>query len=114
MFRFASARGSRQVPLAIATIVALTMVCAADAAAQATLAPTPPMGWNSWDSFGTTVREDQVKANADAMAAKLAPFGWRYVVVDIQWYQPTAQGHQYQPGARLAMDGYGRLLPAEN
>lgn len=78
------------------------------------LAPTPPMGWNSWDSYGTTVREDQVKANADAMATMLAPFGWRYVVVDIQWYQPTSRGHAYDPGARLAMDEYGRLLPAEN
>ena len=85
------------------------------AEAQSTgLAPTPPMGWNSWDSYGTTVREDQVKANADAMASKLAPFGWRYVVVDIQWYQPTAQGHEYKPGAHLTMDEYGRLLPAEN
>jgi len=78
------------------------------------LAPTPPMGWNSWDSYGTTVREDQVKANADVMAAALARFGWSYVVVDIQWYQPTSHGHAYEPGARLAMDEYGRLLPAEN
>jgi alpha-galactosidase len=78
------------------------------------LAPTPPMGWNSWDSYGTTVTEAQVKANADAMAAKLAPYGWRYVVVDIQWYQPTARGHGYEPGARLTMDAYGRLLPALN
>ena len=77
-------------------------------------APTPPMGWNSWDAYGTTVREDQVKANADVMARSLARFGYRYIVVDIQWYQPTAAGHRYQPGATLAMDGYGRLIPAEN
>jgi alpha-galactosidase len=98
------------------TMVALALCAgAAPVAAQsADLAPTPPMGWNSWDAYGTAVREDQVKANADAMAAKLARYGWRYVVVDIQWYQPTAQGHDYQPGARLAMDAYGRLLPAEN
>jgi len=80
----------------------------------APLASTPPMGWNSWDSYGTTVREDQVKANADAMARDLARFGYRYVVVDIQWYQPTAQGHDYVPGAALAMDEYGRLVPAVN
>ena len=77
-------------------------------------APTPPMGWNSWDAYGTTVREDQVEANAAAMARNLARFGYRYVVVDIQWYQPTAEGHDYKPGAALAMDGYGRLVPAEN
>ena len=77
-------------------------------------APTPPMGWNSWDSYGTTVREEQVKANADWMAEHLAKYGWNYIVVDIQWYEPNAQGHDYKPGAPLTMDAYGRLLPALN
>jgi hypothetical protein len=72
------------------------------------------MGWNSWDSYGTTVREAQVKANADWMAEHLAKYGWQYIVVDIQWYEPNAQGHDYKPGAPLTMDAYGRLLPAVN
>jgi alpha-galactosidase len=72
------------------------------------------MGWNSWDSYGTTVREEQVKANADWMAQHVAKFGWKYLVVDIQWYEPNAQGHDYRPGAALTMDEYGRLLPAVN
>lgn len=77
-------------------------------------APTPPMGWNSWDSYGTTVREENVKANADWMAEHLARYGWKYIVVDIQWYEPNAQGHDYKPGAPLTMDEYGRLMPAVN
>jgi alpha-galactosidase len=84
------------------------------AAAQSTVAPSPPMGWNSWDSYGTTVREEQVKANADWMAKHLAKYGWQYIVVDIQWYEPNAQGHDYKPGAPLTMDEYGRLIPAVN
>ncbi len=72
------------------------------------------MGWNSWDSYGTTVREEQVKANADWMAEHLAKYGWQYIVVDIQWYEPNAQGHDYKPGAPLTMDEYGRLMPAVN
>jgi alpha-galactosidase len=72
------------------------------------------MGWNSWDSYGTTVREEQVNANADWMAEHLAKFGWKYIVVDIQWYEPNAQGHDYKPGAPLTMDEYGRLMPAVN
>jgi alpha-galactosidase len=72
------------------------------------------MGWNSWDSYGTTVREENVKANADWMAAHLAKYGWKYIVVDIQWYEPNAQGHDYKPGAPLTMDQYGRLIPAMN
>lgn len=70
------------------------------------------MGWNSWDAYGTAVREEDVKANADFMAERLARYGWSYVVVDIQWYQPSARGHEYEPDAPLVMDEYGRLLPA--
>jgi hypothetical protein len=72
------------------------------------------MGWNSWDSFATTVTEAQTKAQADYMAAHLASHGWRYVVVDIQWYEPNATGYEYRKGAALDMDQWGRLIPAVN
>ena len=78
------------------------------------VAPTPPMGWNSWDSYGTTVTEAEVRANADYMAQRLKQHGWQYVVIDIQWSEPNAQAHGYRPGAQLAMDEYGRLVPAVN
>ena len=78
------------------------------------VAPTPPMGWNSWDCFGTTVTEDEVKANADYMAKNLSAHGWKYIVVDIQWYEPNAKAHGYRKNAELITDEYGRLLPASN
>ena len=78
------------------------------------IAQYPPMGWNSWDCYGAAVTEDIVRQNADYMAKHLKPYGWEYVVVDIQWYQPTALNHQYEPFSTLTMDEYGRLLPAEN
>lgn len=74
----------------------------------------PPMGWNSWDCYGAAVTEDTVRKNAEYMAAHLKDYGWEYIVVDIQWYQPTAASHDYEPFADLVMDGYGRLMPAEN
>ena len=77
-------------------------------------AQTPPMGWNSWDAFGTAITEEQVKAQADFMAAHLLPFGWSVLTVDIQWYEPDAQGHGYRRDAALALDGFGRLQPAPN
>ena len=89
-------------------------LCFSSALDWAQMASMPPMGWNSWDAYGTAVREADVKANADFLARHLAEYGWRYVVVDIQWYQPHAQGHDYDPKATLAMDDYGRLLPAPN
>ncbi|MBR6358435.1 MAG: glycoside hydrolase family 27 protein [Lachnospiraceae bacterium] len=77
-------------------------------------AQTPPMGWNSWDCFGAAVNEEQVKANADYIAENLKEYGWEYVVVDIQWYQPFADSHEYQPFSELVMDAFGRLIPAPN
>jgi len=62
-------------------------------------APTPPMGWNSWDCFATTVTEAQTKAQADFMADKLKAHGWQYIVVDIQWYEPNAKDHAYRKDA---------------
>jgi alpha-galactosidase len=78
------------------------------------LAPTPPMGWNSWDSFGPSVREDEVKANTNVVAAKLAKYGWQYIVIDIEWYQPDAHAHGYIPRGRVTMDQYGRFIPSSN
>lgn len=77
-------------------------------------AQRPPMGWNSWDNFATTITEAQTKAQADFMAEKLKPFGWEYIVVDIQWYEPGANSHNYRQNAVLTMDEFGRLLPAPN
>ena len=77
-------------------------------------AKNPPMGWNSWDCYGAAVTEETVLQNAEYMAAHLKEHGWEYVVVDIQWAQPTAVNHEYEPFAEMRMDGFGRLIPAEN
>ena len=78
-------------------------------------APLPPMGWNSYDYYDTTVTEDAVKANADYMAAHLKDFGWEYIVVDIEWYAIGAGSmrdqFQYIPFADVAMDEFSRLQP---
>ena len=95
---------------AVPMIAALGMV----GLAPPKVAQTPPMGWNSWDCFGASVREDEVKANADYMAKHLKRFGWEYIVVDIQWYEPTANGWDYHAGARLDLDAYGRPVPSLN
>jgi hypothetical protein len=97
-----------------ASAFAALALFAGAAFAQPVLAPTPPMGWNSWDSFGTGVTEDEVKANADYMAKHLARYGWQYIVVDIQWSEPNPKTHGYRPNTDLVMDPTGRLIPAPN
>lgn len=77
-------------------------------------APTPPMGWNSWDCYGATVTEAEVRGNAEYMARHLKDYGWEYIVVDIQWYEPGAVSDLYRPFVRLETDGYSRLIPAVN
>jgi alpha-galactosidase len=78
-------------------------------------AQTPPMGWNSWDCYGSTVEEHEVKANADYMVKNLKKFGWEYVVVDIRWFVENDKAGGYnQTDPRYVIDQYGRYQPALN
>ena len=85
-------------------------------------AQTPPMGWNSYNCYGSAVHEDEVKANADYISAHLKQYGWEYVVVDFLWsydnpvgstignpFQKQLEDGSYVPW--LTMDEYGRLMP---
>jgi alpha-galactosidase len=48
-----------------------------------TLAPTPPMGWNSWNKFACNVSEDLIRQTADAMVKSgMKDAGYQYVVID--------------------------------
>lgn len=78
-------------------------------------AQTPPMGWNSWDCYGPTVTESEVKANADYMAAHLKKYGWEYIVVDIRWFVENDKAGGYnQTDPIYVIDEYGRYQPAVN
>lgn len=69
-------------------------------------AVTPPMGWNSWDVYGASVTEAEVLENATYLAAFMRDHGWQYVVIDIQWYEPTATSSTYHPFVPLTMDNF--------
>ena len=58
---------------------------------------TPPMGWNSYNCYGATVTEAEVKANADFMAAHLKHLGWAYIVIDYCWFYPHPAGLNNPP-----------------
>ena len=55
----------------------------------------PPMGWNSWDSYGTTITEQEVLDNARFMAEHLKDAGWDTLVIDAGWFDPNAHAHGY-------------------
>lgn len=97
-----------------ATGAAMVTASRVDAAASPLLAPRPPMGWNSWNSFATTITEAQARETAAIMRARLLPFGYDIFTVDIQWYEPEASSYSYNATPVPAMDDYGRLVPAPN
>jgi hypothetical protein len=72
-------------------------------------APTPPMGWNSWDSYGLTVDEEQFKANATVLAS-IQQYGWKYAVIDEGWYMANPAGHTLEERNYL-WDANGLLIP---
>jgi alpha-galactosidase len=58
------------------------------------LAPTPPMGWMSWNNFGPNMNEQLVKEMADAMVSSgMRDAGYRYICIDDYWQgKRDAQG----------------------
>ncbi|GEK21040.1 glycoside hydrolase family 27 protein [Cellulomonas xylanilytica] len=60
------------------------------------VARTPPMGWNTWNTFGCNINETLIRQMADSMVSSgLRDLGYRYVVVDDCWFNPNrdAQGN---------------------
>ena len=76
---------------------------------RAQLAATPPMGWNSWDSYGLTVNEAQFRANMTVMAAQLKEFGWQYVVVDEGWYLENPENASMPETLRYTINSEGSM-----
>lgn len=77
------------------------------------LALTPPMGWNSWYCWGTSVSTDHVKNSAQAMIDRgLTDHGWSYINVDDGWNLPDrAADGSIQTNERFAeMKGLGEWL----
>ena len=84
-------------------------------AQQASLAPTPPMGWNSWDSYGLTITEAQFRANVAVEAARLKPAGFSYAVVDEGWYLANPDAADKHPDTlQYRTDEFGRYQPSLN
>jgi hypothetical protein len=89
-------------------------VAAQAQAQQQTLSPTPPMGWNSWDSYGLTIDEPQFRANVDVQAKRLKAAGYQYAVVDEGWYLANPQDASKPETLHYRIDANGRYEPALN
>jgi len=113
-------------PMKLPLLTLLICICFGGAiSAQNIVAAKPPLGWNSYNCFGSAVHEDEVKANTNYMAQNLKAYGWQYIVVDFLWSYDNPPGSnignpfQMQLGDGsyvpwLTMDKWGRLLPQPN
>lgn len=81
--------------------------------AESPLASTPPMGWNSYDSYGTYLHEKAFLENLRVFVEKFKPAGYEYFVIDEGWYAE----YETRPGTlfpttdkadeiNLSADGY--------
>jgi alpha-galactosidase len=73
-------------------LIAIILVWAAATPAQESkyagenLAPTPPMGWNSWNKFACNVSDQLIRSMADAMVKSgMKAAGYQYIVIDDCW-----------------------------
>ena len=98
-------------PLIASVTLLAAMLLTSSSQAQSP-APTPPLGWNSWDSYGLTINEADYRANTTVLAG-LRQYGWTYSVIDEGWYMQdpfatTVPAHKY------LWDANGILIPAED
>lgn len=85
---------------------------------QQLLAPNPPLGWNSFDSYGVYLYEEAALANVEAFAEKLKPHGYEYYVIDAGWFgefelQPGTIYPAEKHAKKMNMNKYGLLQPSE-
>ena len=109
---------SRKPPLIRIALLFVFVALAAGPVATAQLASTPPMGWNSFDSYGVYLHEEAALANIEALAKKLKSHGYEYFVIDNGWFGE----YQLQSGTIYAaekhahdirINQYGHFLPSK-
>jgi len=77
-----------------------------------TIALTPPMGWNSWNIWGSAFTGEHAKAAAEALdASGLADYGFAYINLDDWWEMNNSSQNTKRPELKgPARDGDGMIL----
>ncbi|MHC4887620.1 MAG: glycoside hydrolase family 27 protein, partial [Planctomycetota bacterium] len=82
------------------------------------LTPRPPMGWNSYDSFGCFINEHRALENLRVFVDRLKPHGYEYFVIDAGWYRQFDLAGREFPGKddayTILHDEFGRPVPSAN
>ena len=114
-----------KVILVLSLIIATVFPCQSQTKNQKTvdpLAQKPPMGWNSFDSYGINIYEEVAIKEIDAFIEKFAPHGYEYFVIDNGWFaSPKSEMHEgyLMPVAdktnptEVSVDEYGIPVPSK-
>jgi alpha-galactosidase len=106
-------RALRRLSTATATAALLALAPLGATAAHAATPPlangkalTPPMGWNSWNSLGTQVNQQQVTDTVDYMVANgLVQAGYDTVTIDDGW----SLGYRSGQSTSIVKNSYGAM-----
>lgn len=82
------------------------------------IAPTPPLGWNSFDSYGVYLHEKAAMENLEAMGKHLEPYGYEYFVIDNGWFgeyklKPGTLYPLEKHAADVRLNEYGHVVPSK-
>jgi len=69
------------------------------------------MGWNSWDSYGLRINEQQFRENVGALHDKLRQHGYIYAVIDEGWYMFNPEERPKPELLKYSIDEHGRFIP---
>jgi alpha-galactosidase len=83
------------------------------------IASKPPLGWNSFDSYGVYLHEKAAMENLEAMAKHLGPYGYEYYVIDNGWFGE----YKLKPGTLypiekhagdVRINEHGHVIPSQS
>jgi alpha-galactosidase len=99
-------------------ILLLSISSALNSQKRAELIVTPPMGWNSFDSYGLYLHHDAAVRNIDEMAARYLKFGYNYFTIDAGWYgeyklKPGTIFPNEKQAQNLRIDEFGIPMPSK-
>ncbi len=99
-------------------IILLFVSCSGPENSGSSVAETPPMGWNSFDSYGVYLHHDAAMKNLEAFAKKLKPSGYEYFVIDAGWFGEfkLKEGTMYpmeKHAEKLNFNEYGLVQPSK-
>jgi len=112
---------AKNVILVISVIIVTVFPCKSQNKNQKSiepLAPRPPMGWNSFDSYGVYLSDKAAMANLEEFAKKLKPYGYEYFVIDAGWFGEfkLQEGTNFpveKHASKVKFNEFGLLQPSD-